>query len=215
MIIRCAELIKEEKGNISVGECYIGDSPEAVVGKLGNYSKVDINNKGIISCWLDIDLMWPRNVIADKDVFDSSILCSYDPKLDNGIRKIELVVNCYDHYPFHTVAEFEEKIDYMARSPYYEYTTPIISPKSNLDCISIESSICEYELIWHKKGYKGNYSINAIVTPNSKLLYGSPYEKEILYLKTLRKLALELGKLPKELTESEKKDAMHRAGLTE
>lgn len=213
MIIKCANLINEESGEISIGDCFIGDKPEDAIHKLDSYSRVYKDNKGVIRCWLDIDLMWPRHIISDKDVLDASIYCTYDPNSDDGLIKLRLSMNCYDNYPYHTLAEFQEKLDLMAKSSCFEYTTPVISPKSSVGYISIENSLCEYELMWNKKGHKGNYYIDAIVTPNSNTIVDSPFEMELLISKSKRKLALELGKYLNELNDSEIKEAMKRVGI--
>lgn len=213
MIIKCANLINEESGKISIGDCFIGDKPEDAITKLESYSRVFKDNKGEIRCWLDIDLMWPKHVISDKDVFDASIYCTYDPYSDDGLIELRLSMNCSDNYPYHTLAEFQEKLDLIAKSSYFEYTTPVISPKSSVGYISIESSLCEYELMWNKKGHKGNKYIEAIVTPNFNTMVDSPFEMEMMISKIKRKLALELGKYLNELTDSETKEAMKRVGI--
>jgi len=215
MIIKCANLINEVSGKISIGDCFIGDKPEDAIHKLESYSRVYKDNKGVLRCWLDIDLMWPQHVISDKDVFDSSIYCTYDSNSDYGLIELLFSINCLDKYPYHTLAEFQEKLDLMAKSPNFEYTTPVISSMSSVGYISIESSSCEYELMWNKKGHEGNKYINAIVTPNSNTIVDSPLGMELLISKSKRKLALELGKYLNELTDSEIKEAIKRAGISD
>ena len=212
MKIKCSELIKDEGGKISLGDCFIGDNPEIATKKLENYSRVEAKDCRL-HCWLDIDLMWPRHVVDDKCVYDPSIYCTYDPKSNNGLRKMELEMMCLDAYPYHTLAEFLEKIDSMSKKDYFEETTPVVNPKSELDYISIASKYCEYELIWTKKDYQGGYFIDARITPNSNNMLHTPFDKDLLIDKFARKLAVEIGKMPRDLNSSELKEAMHRAGI--
>ena len=166
MIIHCSELIKEESGNISIGNCYIGDDSDKAVNELCMYSRVD-KSEGRLSCWMDVDLMWPRNVLADKDVFDASIYCTYNFKTDNEICQIELEMRCFRDYPFHLIAEFQDKLDLMTRNSIFEYRSPNPDPESMLNNVSIVSKYCVCELIWTKKEYDGDYFVKVFLTPNS------------------------------------------------
>ena len=215
MKFKCVDLFNIDAGKISIGGCHIGDSPEIAIEKLKDYSRVDEDKKGSIRCWLDIDLMWPRNVLADKSVWDASIYCDYDPKAKNGIRLLEITTNCLDSYPYHSIAEIEEKIESITRSRLFDYSTPVISPKSLIGYTSIKSALCELELIWTKKEYSGYYFFNILVGPNSDDYLDTPFERNLLLNRSVRKLSVELGKLPKDLTDSDIKEAKQRVGIKE
>ncbi len=215
MKFKCVDLFNMDADRISIGGCHISDHPEIAIEKLKEYSIVDEYEKGSIICSLDIDLMWPRNILTDDNVWDASICCFYDPKANNGIRLLEITADCLDSYPYKSIAEIEEKIESITRSRLFGYSTPVTSPKSLIGYISIKSALCELELIWTKKEYSGRYFFKIFVGPNSDDYLDTPFERDLLSNRSIRKLSVELGKLPKDLSASDIKEAKQRVGIIE
>ncbi len=213
MIIKCADLIKEDTGRISIGGCNIDDTVEQACKCLNNYAGADKLADGVIISWLDVDLMWPRHVL--KDLYDAKICCYYDPSAKEGIKLIKIEGNNLDLYPYTVIAEIEEKFDEIARNSSFAYTTPHLNPDFPINYISIKSSLCEMEFIWRKKNHPKDKTFEVIVGPCSENLLGTLYEKRLLLNRIKRKLTVELGKYENELSKLEIKDYAMKFGLTE
>ena len=209
MLFKCVDLLKEESGIISIGGCFIGDKPELAQIKLGEYSRVYKYENGKLRCWLDIDLMWPRNVLDESKIDDASVYCDYDPFSQAGLRKIEIEMKGWntehlDNYPSETIEDFKTCLNVLLENNNYTLTTPITKSVLPIERMALENKDTEIEFFYSTRNYNKDYFINLILTPRDDKLLSNPYDQTILYNKRIRRLASNSEKTISQLTIQEK-----------
>lgn len=203
----CIDLVKEEKGVVSIGGCKLGDKPSLFKDNMGRYctgcNEID---KGLMWCMIDVDTMRIDNPLCNPDILDAELYCHYIKV--RGIRDITLYMQNYDDFPYNTWSKYRDFIDKLSNSGRFEIVKPSVHSKSDFDIICFENCNCEVEFTWSKDNpSKNRYYIQVILTPPIRSeKYG--FDTEAAIAKKERRLSLELGKRVSEFSEYEKRDVL-------
>lgn len=200
--MKCIDFIKEESGRIFIGNCEINEDPKSANEKL-QYLRDSARDETYLGN-SDIDYVNCSKIIEDSKICSLKILSDHCFFRSYVIREMRLCIRGQmDEYPYHVIADFEDFIDSVSRSPLFRSTTTAVHPQSYYNYISIESPYCELEVIWSKKNYTGIFFLDVILTPSHNNLGDLVYDKELVLNKNARRMGLKLGKSIKDLADSE------------
>lgn len=210
--MKCIDFIKEENGRIFIGDCEINEEPKRANEKLQRIRDLVRDETYIGNS--DIDYINCSKVIEDNKICSLRILSDHSFFRSYVIREMRMYIRGeMDEYPYHVIADFEEFIDSVRRSPLYRSTTTALHPLSYFNYVSIESPYCELEIMWSKKNYPGDFFLNVILTPSHYDLKDLVYDKELVLNKNARRMGLKLGKSIKDLTDTELAELYSSAGI--
>ncbi len=199
----CIELVKEEKGVVSIGGCKLGDKPSLFMDNMGNYcTGCKEIEKGLMCCMIDVDTMRIDNPLRNPDIIDAELYCHFIK--GNGIRDVSLFMRNYDVFPHDTWSEYKEFIGKLSNSGRFKTVMPNVHSKADFEIICFENNYCEVEFAWSKEDLsKNQFYIQVILTPPI-CSERNGFDTDAAIAKRERRLSLELGKRVSDFSEYEK-----------
>lgn len=204
--MECIELVKEDNGVVSIGGCKLGDKPSLFFDNMGSLC-TDCHqiDTGLLGCCIDIDTMRIDNPVRNRDIEGIDIYCRYNKEF--GIREIEVYMRSWGGYPFDTLSEYKDLVNYLSSSGRFEVIRPDIHPYLDIEMTCLENSNCEVEFIWSKKNVlKKDFHIQVYMTP-PVFSEEKGFDTDTAIKKSERRHALKLGKRQSNLSEHERKEA--------
>lgn len=217
--MKCIDLVEEMEGIVSIGGCTLGEEVRISKIKLSQLSNRIKEKDGSLECEMGVTTMKYGQHIDDKNFFWSKIVCHYDYNQDDifpersKVREIEYHMFFNYGYPYITIADFEEKVDEWGNTKHFKNLNFEVHPSLKFNEIYLEGKKSEIELQWSKKADNKTMYILLKVLPSIYPENSDVFNSSAAIKKSMKKLALILGKDINDLNDNEFEQACSMCGI--